>query len=61
MGRRRVANPKDIRIRITRADRRELALLKIEHNLPGRYNEGDVVHALLQIVRRQEDNRSGQK
>ena len=54
MGRRKIADPKNIQIRITRGVRRELALLKIEYNLPSRYKEGDTVQALIKILRTQE-------
>jgi hypothetical protein len=47
MGRKKIADPKDIQIRITRGVKRELALFKINHHLPAKYKEGDIVEALL--------------
>jgi hypothetical protein len=51
MGRRRIADPKNVQIRITRSVRRQLAIMKVNYHLPDRYKEGDIVEALLKIIR----------
>jgi hypothetical protein len=54
MGRKKILDPKSVQIRITRNVRRELGMIKTKYNLPARYKEGDVVEALLWIVRGKE-------
>ena len=53
MGRRRIADPKNIQIRITRSLRRDLALEKTNYHLPARYKEVDTMQALIKIIRSQ--------
>jgi hypothetical protein len=54
MGRKKVADPKDIRIRITRAVRRQLAMRKTNYHMPAKYKEGDVIEAVLKILTKYE-------
>ena len=55
MGRRSIADPKNVQIRITRSVRRQLAIMKVNYHLPARYKEGDIVEALLWMLSRQEN------
>ena len=49
-GRKKIQNPKTQVIRISLALRRELAILKTELRMPARYNEHDIMLALVRIV-----------
>lgn len=55
MGRRKIADPKNIQIRITRSLRRDLALMKLEYHLPARYKEVDIVQALIKQLKWKEE------
>jgi hypothetical protein len=50
MGRKKIADPKNVQIRITRRLRRELAIRKTNYHMPARYKEGDIMEAVLWIL-----------
>jgi hypothetical protein len=54
MGRKKIADPKNVQIRITRRLRRELAIRKTNYHMPARYKEGDIMEAVLWILTKYE-------
>ncbi len=49
-GRKKVQNPKTEVIRISLGLRRELAMIKTRLGMPARYNEHDVMQAVVRMV-----------